>query len=297
MRPNRLFSLVLILFLLAGCVPGQQAAPSTPAVTAQTPTPAAVQPEVTFTPTETVQPTLTPAPAGCQESSGRVERFVLDSAAVGRPLGVRVYTPPCYDADRSPGYPVLFLLHGQSFTDDQWERLGVPVAADRLIAAGEAPPFLVVMPQEYYYLKNLNESTYGKALIEEVLPWVEANFAACRERDCRAIGGLSRGASWAAWLGFESWTLFGAIGLHSLPSAASGSLRYVWLPQIPADERPRLYLDIGAKDVYYPYALEFEKFLNEVRLPHQWHLNAGGHDEDYWSAHVEEYLRWYAQGW
>lgn len=296
MRSNRLFSLALILFLLAGCAPGQPAQ-SAPRVPEQTFTPTATQPEATHTPTETAQPMLTPTPAGCQESGGRVERFTLDSAAVGRPLGVRVYTPPCYDAAQLPGYPVLYLLHGQSFSDDQWDRLGVPATADRLIAAGEAPPFLVVMPQEYYYLKDLGESTYGKALIEEVLPWVEANYAACRERACRAIGGLSRGASWAAWLGFESWTLFGAIGLHSLPSAASGSLRYAWLPQIPEDERPRLYLDIGTKDVYYPYALEFEKFLNEVRLPHQWHLNPGGHDEEYWSAHVEEYLRWYAQGW
>ena len=25
-------------------------------------------------------------------------------------------------------------------------------------------------------------------------------------------------------------------------------------------------------------------------------INPGNHDEDYWSSHVEEYLRWYAAG-
>ena len=112
MRSNRLFSLALILFLLAGCAPGQPAQ-SAPRVPEQTFTPTATQPEATHTPTETAQPMLTPTPAGCQESGGRVERFTLDSAAVGRPLGVRVYTPPCYDAAQLPGYPVLYLLHGQ----------------------------------------------------------------------------------------------------------------------------------------------------------------------------------------
>ncbi len=212
-------------------------------------------------------------------------------------MGVRVYTPPCYDPAADPGYPVLYLLHGQSFNDDQWQRLGVPETADRLIAAGEVKPFLVVMPQEYYYLQDMSQSAYGSALIDEVLPWVEENFAVCRDTACRAIGGLSRGASWASWLGFESWPLFGSIGLHSLPTTANGQFRYEWLPKIPEGQRPRLYLDIGAKDPYYQYALAYEQFLNESHLPHEWHLNSGGHNEEYWSAHVEEYLRWYAAGW
>jgi len=99
------------------------------------------------------------------------------------------------------------------------------------------------------------------------------------------------------WLGFENWQLFGAIGLHSLPSVNINRIRSEWLPEIPAGQRPRLYLDIGENDPYFKYALAFENFLNDAKLRHEWHLNAGAHDETYWSAHVEDYLRWYAAGW
>ena len=27
------------------------------------------------------------------------------------------------------------------------------------------------------------------------------------------------------------------------------------------------------------------------------HLYSGAHTEQYWSAHVEEYMQWYAEGW
>jgi enterochelin esterase-like enzyme len=282
-----------LTFVLAGCAPAAPALPATP-----TPSPSQMLlPSQTPPPTATPQPTPTSTPAVCAETHGRVQTFELSSAATGKPLALRVYTPPCYDAGAAPGYPVLYLLHGQSFNDDQWERLGVPETADRLITGGDSAPFLVVMPREVDYLRDMNESAFGQALTGEVLPWIEENFAVCRETACRAIGGLSRGASWAARLGFESWPLFGAVGLHSMPTAASGRMRYEWLPQIPAGQSPRLYLDIGLRDPYYPYGLAFEDYLNETRLPHEWHLNPGGHDEEYWSAHVEAYLRWYAAGW
>ncbi len=286
---KKLSLLTLFVFLLAGC--------ASPAPATGVPSSSPQPPTSTPQPSSTPLPTPTPTPAGCTESQGQVERFELSSAEIGKPMAVRVYTPPCYNPSADPGYPVLYLLHGQSFNDDQWQRLGVPETADRLIASGAVKPFLVVMPQEYYYLQDISQSAFGRALINELLPWVEQNYPVCPDTSCRAIGGLSRGASWAARLGYESWPLFGAIGLHSLPSSSNGSIFYNWLPKIPEDQRPRVYLDIGAKDPYYTYAMEFEGMLDESRVPHEWHLNSGTHNEDYWSAHVEEYLRWYAAGW
>ncbi|GAP12362.1 enterochelin esterase [Longilinea arvoryzae] len=290
MQNNTRLSLLLLILLLAGCASAAPTAASSPSATP-------LQPISTLQPSPTPQPSLTPTPAGCTETRGQVKSFAVFSTEIGKPMTVRVYTPPCYDPSADPGYPVLYLLHGQSFNDDQWQRLGVPETADRLIAAGEVRPFLVVMPQEYYYLADISQSAFGRAVVNELLPWVEENYAVCRETACRAIGGLSRGASWAVRLGYEYWPTFGAIGLHSLPSSSNGSIFYNWLPKIPEDQRPRLYLDIGVKDPYYAYALEFEGMLNDARLVHEWHLNPGTHNEEYWSAHVEEYLRWYAAGW
>ena len=116
---------------------------------------------------------------------------------MGEALVVQVYTPPCYDWDLAAArgslkYPVIYLLHGQGSTDEQWPDLGVPAAADRLITAGEVEPFLVVMPQEEHYLQDPSQSLFGQALIADLIPWVDENYPTCTERGCRAIGGLSR---------------------------------------------------------------------------------------------------------
>ena len=62
------------------------------------------------------------------------------------PLSYRIYLPPCYDEMEDARYPVLYLIHGQNFNDDQWDRLGVDESADALIAAEEMSPLLIVMP-------------------------------------------------------------------------------------------------------------------------------------------------------
>ena len=43
--------------------------------------------------------------------------------------------------------------------------------------------------------------------------------------------------------------------------------------------------------------MQFENLLSEYQVPHEWHMYSGDHSETYWSAHVMEYLQWYAEGW
>ena len=130
--------------------------------------------------------------------------------------------------------------------------------------------------------------------MEVLLPWIDATYNTCTDRTCRAIGGLSRGGAWALHLGFSRWDLFGAIGGHSTPPFnGSGDRLSGWLEAIPAGDVPRIYMDIGENDPYRTYAEAFEKRLTGYGVEHVWILNKGTHNEEYWSAHAEEYLRWY----
>ncbi len=70
-----------------------------------------------------------------------------------------------------------------------------------------------------------------------------------------------------------------------------------WTRLIPADQFPSMYLDIGDADRYLPSATEFEGLLTQYQVPHTWLVNQGEHVEEYWQAHVEEYLRWYSRNW
>jgi hypothetical protein len=66
---------------------------------------------------------------------------------------------------------------------------------------------------------------------------------------------------------------------------------------IPPENLPRIFIDIGDGDNELEAVEPFENFLSAHNSPREWHEFIGFHDEKYWSAHVEEYLRWYAQDW
>ena len=211
----------------------------------------------------------------------------------------RVYLPPCYNQEPARRYPVLYMIHGQSYTDDQWDRLGADEIVDRLSASGEISPFIIVMPRDRAWSQP-SEDHFGDVLVEELIPYIDTHFRTRTERQYRAIGGLSRGAAWAVHLGLAHWELFGAIGAHSLPVFWSDTGRLQrWLKQIPTDSYPRLFLDIGEKDrpQILASARWFEKKLSDYDIPHEWYLYPGYHDEAYWTSHLEQYLRWYARLW
>jgi S-formylglutathione hydrolase FrmB len=95
------------------------------------------------------------------------------------------------------------------------------------------------------------------------------------------------------------WGFFGEIGAHSTPTFVTDGPPVVrgWLAEIPPEELPRIFMDAGEDDIWLRYTLQFEDVLNQEDIPHEWYLFPGQHNEDYWSSHIEQYLRWYAQDW
>ena len=192
---------------------------------------------------------------------------------------------------------MLYLLHGQTYTDDQWIRLGAVEVVDDLILTGESVPFIIVFPDDRYW--NLPPGPgFGQRLVEKLIPYIDSNYRTRPDREQRAIGGMSRGAGWALRLGLTHWNLFGMIGLHSL-AVLQGDASEVadWLGKIPPPSRPRVFMDVGDNDQEFEMASRVESEFNRYGLQHEWHLYNGAHTEEYWSAHVEEYIRWYAEGW
>ncbi len=283
---NRSDSVVLLLaigIVLAGC--------SAQAAAVPTSTPTSEAPSATALPSLSASPLPQPS---CDQARGRYEEHSLDTELLYRPLMFRVYLPPCYSPQRSPGYPLLILLHGQGADASQWDRLGADEALETLIASGESDGMILVMPYEQYDLLPPRQTRYDEAIAGPLLDWLRASYAVCAERSCTAVGGLSRGGAWAVRIGFEAWPTFGAVGAHSLPPFPDEISRIErLLKQTSTIELPRLYLDIGRKDIWRDAALEFHDFLQAQRIPHTWVLNEGRHEEAYWQAHMLEYMLWY----
>jgi enterochelin esterase-like enzyme len=303
--PKCTLPLLLLAGLLAACAPaapaGEEALASSVVQASDTVEEEATSlPKVTGTPgpPEKDAPSPTLQDADCLAKGGDVVVYNLPSEYLDG-LRARVYTPPCYEEQAQRHFPVIYLIHGQTYTDEQWDRVGADEAADALIGSGEVSPFIIVMPFDGESLRP-TVGFLDEALILELVPWVDATFRTIPERDSRAIGGLSRGASWAIHFALVNHDLFGALGGHSPPVFIEEADKVRdWLAAMPEDELPRIWLDIGDRD--RPEILSsaewFAGVLDELNVPHEWHLFTGLHNEEYWSSHVEDYLRWYAREW
>lgn len=252
-----------------------------------------------LSPTTPAGLTPTPGSAACQQKEGKVVQDSLVTDLLPKSLQYYVYLPPCYDEETGRRYPVLYLIHGQSFTHNQWLRLGIDKEANELIAAGQIQPLIIVLPRDRVWELPTTDK-FGQAVIEVLLPYIDQQYRTVPDRAHRAIGGLSRGAGWAVHLGLTHWELFGAIGADSLPIFWSDTPNIRrWLKAIPAESMPRFFLDIGDKDrpEIMKSATWFEQMLTDEQIPHEWYLFNGFHEEAYWQAHVKQYLLWYGAGW
>ncbi len=230
---------------------------------------------------------------------GQVVKKSLTTSLLRSPLEYRVYLPPCYAEQTDRRYPVLYLFHGQGYTDDQWDRIGVDEQSDKLIANGTIPPLIIVMPHDVSSAQP-SETNFSKVVVEQLIPAIDRTYRTKTERQYRAVGGMSRGGGWAIHFGITYWQMFGALGAHSPAVFHSDGLRIkALLDALPPGQSPRIYIDIGERD--RPEILEvatwFEGLLDQRDIPHEWHLFSGYHAEAYWSAHLDQYLIWYTQGW
>jgi hypothetical protein len=133
-----LATLLMLLTTITACLP------QNPPIPTSTPRPPTASPTPKPLPTSTVIPSATPLT--CLSQPGRVEKEALDTFKPAQEF--LVYLPPCHNEKTDDRYPVLYLLHGQTYTDDQWIRLGAVQALDQLILSGESKPFIVVFPDD-----------------------------------------------------------------------------------------------------------------------------------------------------
>ena len=162
---------------------------------------------------------------------GQVHHHFYKSGVVGDQRDFYVYTPPGYDPHAKQSYPVLYLLHGFSDDASGWTAVGrAHVILDNVIAQGKAKPMLVVTPLGYgapeivlqgfgafrnTELRDTNFSKFREALLTEIIPQVEASYSVSKDRNSRAIAGLSMGGSESLLSGLTSLDKFAWIGAFS----------------------------------------------------------------------------------
>ena len=167
-----------------------------------------------------------------------------------------VYTPPDYEKG-SKRYPVLYLQHGAGEDDHGWGAQGhAGLIMDNLIADGKAKPFLIVMSNSYLVTGGagpgrggppgggrgpapagapggpgrgrgfvMTDTPFEHALIEEIIPFVDANFRTLADQPHRAMAGLSMGGAYTHGITLAHLDKFAYIGMFSGGSIAESEIK------------------------------------------------------------------------
>ena len=184
---------------------------------------------------------------------GTIHEHTYDSKTLRSQRAFVVYTPPGYETSKSR-YPVLYLLHGSTQTEESWTRAGgAQIILDNLQADGKTKPMIVVMPYGHTARQmiptppaqsrgagGVEAAAFEKDLIADVLPLAEQNYRTLPGPSNRAILGLSMGGGEAMLTGLHRPDLFSFIGafsggtsyrsdLEKAGPAALNKYRLIWL--------------------------------------------------------------------
>lgn len=242
------------------------------------------------------RPLVPPAPAGfnaVREGSarGRLELVDYESKSVGTRRRALVYTPPGYTPDRK--YPVLYLLHGIGGDEEEWLKGAKPdVILDNLCADGKAVPMIVVMPNGRAQPNDRAEGNVMAAapafakfeadLLHDLIPFIERTYAVNRDRESRAIAGLSMGGGQSLNFGLGNLDVFAWVGAFSAAPNTKPPGDLVPDPARAARLLKLLWISCGDQDGLIFISQRTRAYLQEKNVPHLWHVEPGGHDFKVW---------------
>jgi enterochelin esterase family protein len=148
---------------------------------------------------------------------GAVAEVVYQSSTLKRARRMHVYTPPGYENGRKT-YPVFYLLHGSSDSDDSWSSVGrAGFIMDNLIAAKKAKPMIVVMPAGHTGSTGggRSGSDFERDFVNDIMPQIEKRYRVQADRRSRAMAGLSMGGGQTLNIGFANLDKFAYLGVFS----------------------------------------------------------------------------------
>ncbi len=230
-------------------------------------------------------------------SDGERLEFRLEAPTLPRAAEFVVYLPPGYDSDRDEPYPLLILLHGHNMDLSTWDELGLQDALNNYAKIDQAEPYLIITVREIDNLIDLRASDFDRLILDRILPFIERNFNAGGKRDRRAVGGISRGALWAADIAFRCPEYFRYLGLHSIPGAPFYDTEFHRLADAAkeAGESLGVFFDIGAEDPYLAKSQSMVELLTKENIPFDLKIQTGDHSQDYWRTQLPDYLDRYGR--
>ena len=191
-----------------------------------------------------------------------------------------VYTPPGFDAKGKIKYPVLYLIHGGSDTEETWTRVGrANLIADNLIAQGKAKPMIIVMPYGNVRPKPMPDFT--KDMINDIIPFIEANYPVLTDSRSRAVAGFSVGGGQTLNIGLTNTDKFGYICSYAPFTGTEEFQKNFtnWSPDADKiNNQLKLFtISVGTEDFLYESVKKNIAMFEEKKIKVKPFIVSGGH--------------------
>jgi enterochelin esterase-like enzyme len=244
------------------------------------------------------------------EKKGTLSKVWYPSPAYGKVRRMYVYTPYGYGESKMK-YPVFYLQHGGGGDEDAWTTLGRACQIlDNLIAQGKAVPMIVVMPnanpsqfaapdvmdpipgtpvmQQGMESEEFHKGgEYVKDLMEDIIPYVETHYQVIKNKDSRALAGLSMGGIYTLYTTGRYPNMFGYIGVLSMGFTPKRDVVAELTPVKTAGYK-LYWVGCGKTDMAYDNAERLLKGLNDLGMKYTYFDKVGGHNWDTWRVCLKE---------
>ncbi|MET3127719.1 enterochelin esterase family protein [Arcicella rosea] len=211
---------------------------------------------------------------------GKINYCYYQSSSLGTTRQLLVYTPPGYDAFSGNKYPVLYLIHGGSDTEETWTKVGrANFIADNLIAAGKAKPMIIVMP--YGNVRPAPMPDFTKDVINDIIPYVEKNYSVLTDSKNRAVAGFSVGGGQTLNIGLTNTDKFAYICSYAPYTATEEFKKNFtdWSPDATKmNKQLKLFtISVGTEDFLYESVKQNIAMFQEKKIKLAPFIVSGGH--------------------
>ena len=258
-----------------------------------------------------------------QSPSGAQSKIITDSIhskVLNAYRAYNVFLPKSYETDTNKKYPVLYLLHGMTDTNQAWSGRGhLQDVADQLIESGEACEMIIVTPNAggniyagvwngYFDMPGWSYETF---FYTEFLPYIEKNYRVIGNKANRAIAGLSMGGGGATCYGQKHSEMYAAVyamsALMSIPELGAAPAQKTdgkmailtksviensCVDYVESADEERIaklrsvgwFVDCGDDDFLLDRNIEFTQAMRKKKIPCQFRVRDGGHTWEYWHS-------------
>jgi len=236
-------------------------------------------------------------------SKGKIDSVTYNSKIVGVNRRALIYTPPGYSEKTK--YPVLYLLHGIGGDEKEWYKGGQPqVILDNLYAEGKLQPMIVVLPngramKDDRATGNIFDkekveafATFEKDLLNDLIPYVEKKYSVLKDREHRAIAGLSMGGGQSLNFGLGNLDQFAWVGGFSSAPNTKKPEELFPDPVKSKEQLKLLFISCGDKDGLLNFSQRTHEYAKANKIPHFYYVIPGGfHDFNVWKESLYQYAQ------